>query len=149
MFELEAIAAMKMKLGIFVLALLAALVLYFNYQHMQKLVAKANTTITEQHTEIVSQADTIKTDGIVKKIDEDTQVALQKDEKAVAVKHESIQQKVVEKEHVIQQHFEALPVSPENLAAEQEQLSESRIDALWEAYCAATPAAAQCQPTKG
>lgn len=40
--------------------------------------------------------------------------------------------------------FDALPATPENKVEEERQTSEARITTLWDAYCAAKPAATGC-----
>jgi len=101
--------------------------------------------------QIAGQADTIKTDGKIAKLEEKTQVAVQEAVKTETKKHTEIAAKVEDKVQTVIQHFEQEPVTVDNAELEKDQLSVIRVDGLWEAYCESAPTATDCPaiPTPG
>jgi 3-methyladenine DNA glycosylase/8-oxoguanine DNA glycosylase len=117
------------------------------YEYLRHQMTQDTQVITTQKVTIKSQDQAIKTAETVAKIEEHTQVTTQQAVKAVVQKHEAIQHKVQEQTHQIEQHYAETPPDPENIVAKAEELSRTRIDGLWEAYCTTQPNAEQCQPT--
>ena len=131
---------------LFVIVAVVLLGVMVQYNRMQREVVNSAVTDSQQKITIKSQDVAIKTDQAIKKIDEATQVAVEKEVTAANQKHEAIQRKVAEKENVMRSRRENETHSPVDYAAEQRELSEIRIDGIWEAYCASVPDAAACQP---
>lgn len=133
-------------------ALVAAILVFVfcaKYEHEKTIAAKAAVTIATQHVEIKAKDAVIRIDQAIKRVDEDTQLAVDQADKATVKQHTAIQQQVTEKEHVIRRSREAAPATPDTLLAEQQELSEVRIDGLWQAYCAAAPTAPDCHSPQG
>jgi hypothetical protein len=116
------------------------------YEYLKHQVAKDAVTINNQKVTIKSQDHVIETAKTVAKIEEATQVAVQRDVKQTTQKHEAIQHKVAEQTRHIEQQYAGLPPTPANVISEVEEVSTARIDGLWEAYCTAQPNDTQCTP---
>jgi hypothetical protein len=119
-------------------------VLYMQNNRMKAAVTKANGTIATQAVEVKTQAAVIKIDKVIKKIDEETQLKVDKAVKAAVKKHEAVAVKVADRERDIHIKFIERPVSVETVGAEQLELAEVRIDSLWEAYCLTQPDNPDC-----
>jgi hypothetical protein len=119
-------------------------VLYMQNNRMKTAVTKANGTIATQAVEVKTQAAVIKIDKVIKKIDEETQLKVDKAVKAAVKKHEAVAVKVADRERDIHIKFIERPVSVETIGVEQLELAEVRIDSLWEAYCLVQPENPEC-----
>lgn len=120
---------------------------YGVYKYQSNELKDIKKEVVVKDITIASQKDTIVTGQKVAKIEEATQVATAVAVKEATVKHEGIKQRVDQKDRAISQRFDELPVTLENLNAEQQQLSENRINGLWEAFCAGSPDAKGCEVT--
>lgn len=131
---------------IVLVAVLAVGGFMWHYNGLQEKVVDNAVTIATQGVTIESQKSAIETDSKIDKINEETQVKVEKEVKRQTRQHEAIQTRVEEQTRDIETRFEQLPVTVENVRQEQQQLSTARIDGLWDAYCAAAPDAAECKP---
>lgn len=115
------------------------------YEFNEWQLRKAQETVHDQKITIASQKDAIKTDGKVADLNNQVQKETQEAVHVTVDKHEKIQQKMDQATRVIEAQYERQPVTIDNIDLEQRQLSEVRINGLWEAYCAAAPGASECQ----
>ncbi len=119
------------------------------YEMMKHAVEKADNAVSKLNITVANQSDTIQTQQVVQKLNDLTHIAVQQTVKQTVAQHQAIADKVDAQEHQITTHFAQLPISPVNLKNEQTQLSETRIDGIWAAYCTAKPDDASCQATQG
>lgn len=131
-----------------IVALVLGLIWHFNRVEEKK----DNLLVenTKQGQVINAQDNSIKTGEIVTEVKEKTGLAIAVETGQKVEQQKKVTQKAEHREAEIVQHFDQLPVTTENAVEKQQQLSSSRIDQLWEAYCLGVPDAEECkvpQPT--
>jgi cobalamin biosynthesis protein CbiD len=144
---MELFASWGLKHWVGLLAMIAVFCFAGRYEYLRHQVTKDQTTIANQKVTIAAQDIAITNVKAAAKLDEQVQVATQQEVKKVTQRHETIQRKVEARVRQIEQHYVESPASPDNVIAESQQLSNARIDGLWEAYCATKPDDTSCQPT--
>ena len=98
-----------------------------------------------QGTVIKGQEKTIETDTVVADTKEVTGSVVAAETTQKVSDQKKIVKKAEQREVVIKDHFEQLPATPENVQEQQQQLSSTRIDSLWESYCLGVPDATECK----
>lgn len=159
------IASIKVKLiiGLVVVGIIGGLGFALNYQmdKVDKLQIKVNT-LTEANKTLT---DTIETNKKLDKISDDIQLKLDKDVSEAAIKQDNIQDNVdkdvkdIEKKYTelkkevykpkIKKDDSKTVVEPEPTVSELEiaetnEISQVRINALWDSYCQSEPTNSQC-----
>lgn len=95
----------------------------------------ATKTIATQSGIITSQHEEIRVTGVVADVNQEVATTHEDAKVVVAKKQVVIQQKLDKTIHDIEQKFDALPVTEDNIIAKQDEGSSARIDSLWATYC--------------
>jgi hypothetical protein len=104
------------------------------YTSDSKLV-KAEKNVAVQSGVIKSQKEEIRVVGVVTKVNEEVVTKRETAKAVMEKKHVVIQEKLDKITREIEQKFDALPVTEDNIIAKQDEVSSARIDSLWETYC--------------
>lgn len=112
--------------------------------HDKKEIKSLERTVVVQDGEIKSKDDVIVVGQVVDTVEEKVHVDVAKETRNVISKSETVikQQDVVERD--ITHKFDSLPETVENVIAQQESLSQTRIISVWDTYCAVNPDAKEC-----
>ncbi len=139
------IAALKLKaiIALIVIVIIGGVVWKMNHDGDVKDALKKE--VVTKDVVIDAQDGTIKTGEKVKEVKEDSGVKLDTEVKAVVKKQVKIDTKAEITIQDIQDRYNALPLTPDNVVAKSQELSTARIDSLWEAYCIGAPDATECQ----
>jgi hypothetical protein len=95
---------------------------------------------------IERQGDTIATDKVVDTVKETVNTEVGKGVEKITQKVQHIAAKQETAERVIDQQYSSLPKTSDNVIAQAEDLSSTRIASAWDVYCTADPGVATCQP---
>lgn len=131
-----------------VLVALGILAWYFwtDYKTVQEDLQRTTNELRDKKAENKNLSDTLKTQQSSKKVDEDTQLKIDNDLKQVDKSTSTIADTHVRNVKKIEQKYEALPQTPANVKAKQDEISRDRVNRLWEVFCIANPDHAQCLP---
>jgi 23S rRNA maturation mini-RNase III len=142
MFNKLAEIKLELILGAIVLAFVGYFV--FNYFHKDKVIDQLKTTVIRQKVEDAGLKDQVKNQQASAVIAEAVTTQVKKDAQALQEKGKAIQKKTDTKVAVAEKHYQQLPPTPENTAAEDAATSKAIIDGMWETYCTVKPEAPEC-----
>jgi hypothetical protein len=138
------LASLQAKLILAGLIVLVCLGVYLKMKSDGKEIVELKVANVVSGKIVAEQKEIIRTDAVVAEIREVTNTAIAVEVKKVEKKHRKIEAVVEKKIADIEQKFEELPKTPENSKAEHDQLSQTNISSVWEAFCAADPNANEC-----
>jgi biopolymer transport protein ExbB/TolQ len=142
---LKFFTGLSLKTWLIIAAVIAALVAIGIYQHRGEQVTELKGTVKEQAGTIASQQATIAVDAKVDALQEQTQVETQQATQQATRKHEAIQRQNQNVHDTIEQKYDSLPVTVDNVNKRHQEMATNQYNALWAAYCQTKPSDPQCQ----
>lgn len=134
----------KTKLIIGVILIALAIAAYFAWNARGDKIDAQKETIVTQKIENGGLKETVKEQVEAAVITEKvTTEAVVEKQKVVAV-HDKIQNKTTAKIKIIEDTYKAMPQTPENTVALDNETSQVMIDGLWDSYCAGDAGALRC-----